>query len=139
MPNPPINTTIVANIAAINNRKDGSIRPRWTPRAILQTRGTSSEQVGAEAGACPGKWNPADPDRRKQKNRNSWRPGFSDSARGRRIIGLQTLSACRIRSTTLSESVKIQNQKLPRARSTLRRLANAKRERAPRRNRKLSA
>jgi hypothetical protein len=38
---------------------------------------------------------------------------FQRAPRGRRIIGPQTLCACRIRTATLSESVKIQNQKLP--------------------------
>ena len=43
---------------------------------------------------------------------------FQKAPRGRRIVGLQTLTACRIRRATLSESVKIQNQKLPLARET---------------------
>jgi len=37
---------------------------------------------------------------------------FQKAPRGRRIIEPQTLCACRIRQATLSESVKIQNQKL---------------------------
>jgi hypothetical protein len=51
--------------------------------------------------------------RANKETRASRRPGFSESPRGRRIIGPQALCACRIRQATLSESVKIQNQKLP--------------------------
>jgi len=42
----------------------------------------------------------------------------------------QTLLVCRIRRTTLSESVKIQNQKLPQARETPRWFSHTKRTRA---------
>src|SRR5262245_41544615 len=55
---------------------------------------------------------------------------FQKAPRGRRIIGSQTLSVCRIRRATLSESVKIQNQKLPLARETLRWFSHTKRTRA---------
>jgi hypothetical protein len=54
-PNPHISTTTVANIAAINSRKLGSIRPRWTPRAIPANTRHIEQQVIAEAWACPEK------------------------------------------------------------------------------------
>jgi hypothetical protein len=61
-------------------------------------------------------------DMHKQRNQKLAAAGiFRKPPRGRRSVGSQTLSVCQIRRTTLSESVKIQNQKLPLARQTLRR------------------